>query len=255
MRQGKCFYHPVKPASYICGSCSKSICSVCARNISGVFFCPQCAPSESPMERPSTTTAPPDNTSWYRALFSIGLIFLIIGVLLALAYWPLASMSAAEFENLVDDYNAEGGHNFEDYRDGDTITIKDSIARITIEHDPSYGVITRLWFESTGEGDLDLIMEFDADLERDYHVGDTVFITLHVGEDTRTRDEIIKEQYNTLPDISNIDHTVSVDIVFYSLIVFGAFLILLYVIFTKKVKNDTAKDSSLPLAKNIEEGS
>ncbi len=76
-------------------------------------------------------------------------------------------------------------------------------------------------------------MTFDADLERDYHVGDEVAITLHVDEETRDRNEVIRELHNNLPDISNIDHTLSINIVFYFLIGLGAFLVLLYVLFTK----------------------
>ncbi len=252
VRQGKCYYHPAKPASYICSSCGKSVCSVCAQYTDGIYFCPQCAP----YKRPTATSQPPaDNTSWYRVFFLIGVIIVIIGLLLALFYWPLTSMSAAEFENLEEEYSTDGGHNFKDYREGDVIVIRDTIVRISVEYDEfRYGVITRIWFESTGKGDNDFNMIFDADMERDYNEGDTVYITLHVDEDSRTRDEVIRERYNNVPDLSNIDHSISVDIVYIAMIVFGAFMIFIYVLFMHKVKRTEAKDSLETKDEHVGEG-
>ncbi len=240
VRQGKCYYHPAKPASYICSSCGKSVCSVCSKSVGGVFYCPQCAPPV-PVERP-----PPkplvDNTSWYRALFSIGLVIVIIGVLFAVLYWPLSSMSATEFENLEEQYLRDGGHNFRDYNPGDTILIRDTIIRMETDFDPGrFGVITMLWFESTGKGDTDFWMSFDGDLEKDYHVGDSVAITLHVGEDQRSRNEIITERFNNLPDISNIDHSISIDIIFFAMIAFGTFMMFMVYLFMQKDKKEKAR--------------
>ena len=238
MRQGKCYYHPSKPASYICASCGKSICSFCATNYGDVYFCPQCAPYQTYQEY----AAPPPQKEevrergWYNAILAIGIILALIGAIMALVYWPLTSMSAAEFENLQEDYWLDGGHNLKDYRPGDIIVIRDTISRIETDYDPTYGVITILWFKSTGKGDTDFSMSFDADLERDYHVKDTISITLHVDEEARSHDEVIRELNNNLPDISNIDHTISVDLVFYSLVVFGAFLVLIYMLLSKKLQ-------------------
>ncbi len=246
VRQGKCFYHPTKPASYICSSCSKSICGICGTNIGGAYFCPQCAPYRktvyTPPPQPKET--PTSDTSWYRALFSIGIVLIILGALLALAYWPLTSMSASDFDDMEYEYYDQGGHNFKDFRPGDTIVIRDTIIRIEADYDLTYGVITIIWFESTGEGDTDFSIEFDADLEQDYHIGDTVSITLHVEEDSRTHNEIIQEFYNNHPDISNIDHTFSIDIVFYSMIVLGAFFVFIYMLFSKKVKQREAEGTA-----------
>lgn len=253
VRQGKCYYHPTKPASYICSSCGKSICSVCAKNLGGVFFCPQCAPLERPSERPPAPQEVKSAAVWYRALFSIGIILAIIGSILALYYWPLTSMNAAEFENLQEEYWDEGGHNYKDYRSGDTIVIRDVIVRKSIEHDPTYGVVTRLWFETTEEGDNDFNMLFDADLERDYHVGDTVSITLHVDEDSRTHDEVIRELNNNLPDISNIDHTVSVDMVFYAMIILGIVLVLISVLFAQKMRRAEKVERPSSMEGGVEE--
>jgi hypothetical protein len=247
VRQGKCYYHPAKPASYICSSCGKSICSVCSKSYGDVFFCPQCAPLEIPRPPPPTLGESESAANWYRALFTIGVIFIIIGSLFMLAYWPLTSMNAAEFENLQDEYWNEGGHNFKDYRPGDVIVIRDKIERRVMEHDPMYGVVTRLWFESTGKDDEDFNMLFDADLERDYKVGDMVSITLHVDEDSRTHDEVIKEYNNNLPDISNIDQTLSIDLLFYSIIIFGILLIIIYVIFTNKMRRLKTAHPSTPM--------
>ena len=230
--QGKCYYHPTKPASYICASCNKSVCTMCGTNMGGVYFCPQCRP----YQRTYATTAPEtevDNTSWYRAMLTIGILFAIIGVILSVAYWPLTSMNAAEFDNLQERYWDGGGHNYEDYTEGDIIVIRDTIERIETDYDPQYGVVTEIWFRSSGKTDEDFTMVFDADLERDYHVGDEVAITLHIDEEQRNRNEVIRELHNNLPDISNIDHTISVNIVFYFLIGLGAFLVLLYVLFSK----------------------
>lgn len=229
---GKCYYHPTKPASYICASCSKSVCTMCGTNISGVYFCPQCAPYRRTYAAPPPDTKV-DNTSWYRAMLTIGVLFAIIGIILAVAYWPLTAMNAAEFENMRERYWDGGGHNFEDYTEGDVIVVRDTIVRIETDYDAQYGVVTEIWFKSSGKDDEDFTMLFDADLERDYHVGDEVAITLHVDEDTRTRNEVIRELHNNLPDISNIDHTISINIVFYFLIGLGAFLVLLYVLFSK----------------------
>ena len=55
-------------------------------------------------------------------------------------------------------------------------------------------------------------------------------------EDSRTHNEIIQEFYNNQPDISNIDQTFSIDIVFYSMIVLGAFFVFIYMLFSRKVK-------------------
>lgn len=236
VRQGKCFYHPEKPASYICNSCGKSICSVCTRNFSGVFMCPTCAPYVAPRTQLPSPATYTDNKSWYRALLAIGVVLLAIGLILALFYWPLASISAAEYENLQEQYWNDRGHNYKDYKPGDVIVIRDTIVRISDDHDPMYGVVTRIWFESTGKGDLDFSLLFDADLEKDYHVGDTVSITLHVEEDLGTRDEVIREYNNNLPNTSNIDHTISIDLIFFALILFGAFLVFLYALFMRKEK-------------------
>lgn len=230
--QGKCYYHPTKPASYICASCNKSVCTMCGTNMGGVYFCPQCRP----YQRTYTTSAPEtpvDNTSWYRAMLTIGILFAIIGVILSVAYWPLTSMNAAEFDNMQERYWDGGGHNYEDYTEGDIIVIRDTIERIDTDYDPQYGVVTEIWFKSSGKTDEDFTMVFDADLERDYHAGDEVAITLHIDEEQRNRNEVIRELHNNLPDISNIDHTISVNIVFYFLIGLGAFLVLLYVLFSK----------------------
>lgn len=237
MRQGKCYYHPSKPASYICASCGKSICTFCATNYGDVYFCPQCAPYETYQEY----AAPPPHeeaseTGWYNAILAIGIILAIIGAIMALAYWPLTSISAREYEKLYEDYEENLFQNFKDYRPGDVIVIRDTISRIRTEYSQVYGVMTQLWFKSTGKGDTDFSLMFDADLERDYHVGDTVSITLHVDEESRTHREVISEYYNTLPDISNIDHTISVDLVFYSLVIFGAFLVLIYMLLSKKLQ-------------------
>lgn len=247
VRQGKCYYHPAKPASYICSSCGKSICSVCSKNYGDVFFCPQCAPLEIPRPPPPVVGESESAANWYRALFTIGVIFIIIGSLFMLAYWPLTSMNAAEFENLQEDYWNEGGHNFKDYRPGDVIVIRDKIERRVMEHDPMYGVVTRLWFESTGKDDEDFNMLFDADLERDYKVGDVVSITLHVEEDSRTHDEVIREYNNNLPDISNIDQTLSIDLIFYAIIIFGILLIVIYAIFTNKMRRVKTTQTSTPM--------
>jgi hypothetical protein len=247
VRQGKCYYHPAKPASYICSSCGKSICSVCAKSYGDVFFCPQCTPLEIPRSPPAVGESE-SAANWYRALFTIGVIFIIIGSLFMLAYWPLTSMNAAEFENLQEQYLEDGGHNFKDYTPGDVIVIRDEIVRIEMDHDPGrYGVMTRLWFKSTGKGDNDFHMAFDADLERDYKVGDTVSITLHVDEDSRTHDEVIREYNNNLPDISNIDQTLSIDLLFYSIIIFGVLLIIIYVIFTNKMRRLKTAHISTPM--------
>jgi hypothetical protein len=256
VKQGKCYYHPAKPATYVCASCSKSVCTVCGRDIGGAYFCPQCAPPDAPapVYESAPQSKPKADTSWYKALLSVGVILILIGALLFLVYWPLSSMSAAEYENLMDEYykdpdgpngSATGGHNIPDYRPGDSITIKDKIVRIEFENDPEYGVVTLIWFESTGKDDTDSPLRFDADLERDYHVGDVVSITLHVDENPRTHDEIIREYDDNLPDISNIDHAISVDLVFLATIAIGAFLVVLYYMFTKKAKEseEDAKDT------------
>lgn len=256
VRQGKCYYHPAKPASYICSSCGKSICSVCAKGLGEVFFCPQCAPLEAPIPPPTTPREAESAMSWYRALLTIGIILVIIGSLFALVYWPLTSMNAAEFENLEEQYLNDGGHNFKDYTPGDVIVIRDEIVRIFMDHDPGrFGVVTRLWFKSTGKGDNDFSMLFDADLERDYKVGDTVSITLHVDEDDRTHDEVIREMNDDLPDISNIDHTSSVDLVFYALIIFGIFLMFLYLLFTQKTRRKEATGKPSSVGEGVEERS
>ncbi|UCF08794.1 MAG: hypothetical protein JSW28_03635, partial [Thermoplasmata archaeon] len=141
--QGKCFYHPTKPASFICASCSKSVCSVCAVDLSGVYFCPQCAPYQSVISSPAPAAArQPDYSGLYRAMLMIGIILVLIGAFLSVAYWPLSSMSAARFENLQEHYWTEGGHNYEDYRPGDVIVIRDTIVRLETDYDPSYGVVT-----------------------------------------------------------------------------------------------------------------
>lgn len=254
VRQGKCYYHPIKPASYICSSCGKSVCSVCAKNLGDVFFCPQCAPLEAPIPPPSAPREAETAVSWYRALFTIGVILVIIGLLFVLLYWPLTSMSAAKFENLQEEYWDEGGHNFKGYRSGDIIVIRDKIVRRSMEYDPIYGVVTRLWFDSTGKDDNDFNMLFDADLERDYKVGDTVSITLHVDEDDRTHDEVIQELNNDLPDMSNIDHTLSIDLVFYAIIIFGIFLILIYGLFTHKIRRAKTAESLASVETRGEEG-
>ena len=59
---GKCYYHPAKPASYICSSCGKNVCSICARDFGGAFFCPQCAPFERQRPKPPSPK-PTDNRS------------------------------------------------------------------------------------------------------------------------------------------------------------------------------------------------
>jgi hypothetical protein len=240
VRQGKCFYHSAKPASYICSSCGKSVCSACTINFGGVFYCTQCAPPV-PVERP-VPQQPADYSGWYRAVFSIGLAIVIIGVLFALLYWPLTSMSAAEFENLEQQYQRDGGHNFEDYNPGDVIVIKDTIIRMEDDFDSGrYGVITLLWFESTGKGDTDYNLTFDGDLKTDYHVGDSVAITLHIDEDDESHNEIIREKLNDLPDISNIDHTVSIDMIFFAMVAFGAFLMFMVYLFMQKDKKEKAR--------------
>lgn len=238
--QGKCFYHPTKPASYICASCSKSVCTMCGTNMGGAYFCPQCKPYQRPYTPPAAAKV--DNTSWYRAMLTIGILFAIIGTLLTFFYWPLTSMSAAEFENLQEEYWDGGGHNYEDYTEGDIIVIRDTIERIQTDFDPQYGVVTLMWFKSTGKTDEDFILTFDADLERDYHAGDEVAITLHVDEDSRERNEIIRELHNNLPDISNIDHTISINLVFYFLDGLGAFLVFLYILFAGKEREEKEKD-------------
>ncbi|UCG69549.1 MAG: hypothetical protein JSV09_00555 [Thermoplasmata archaeon] len=244
VRQGKCYYHPAKPASYICTSCGKSVCVTCAKNLGEVFFCPQCAPFETQIPPPPPPQETKRDIGWYKALFSIGVILIIIGLIFVLIYWPLTSMSAAEFESLMEEYQKDpdgpgpetGSYNFKDYRPGDVIVIRDKIVRRSIERDPSYGPITRLWFDSTGKDDNDFTLIFDADLERDYHVGDTVSITLHVDEDERTHNEVIREYNNNLPNISNIDHTISIDLVFYAMIIFGVILVVIYYLFTRQQK-------------------
>jgi hypothetical protein len=243
VRQGKCYYHPAKPASYLCASCGKSICNVCGRNISGTYFCPQCAPASLPIAQ-SVTPAPKEpDTSWYKAVLAIGVIFILIGAILLLGYWPLSSISAAEYENLLEDYRNDGGHNLKDYRPGDIITVRDTIIRLRVDHDANWGVITLLWFESTGKDDNDFWMTFDADLERDYHVGDDISITLHVEEDSRTHDEVIREDNNNLPDISNIDHTASIDMVFIAMIAIGSFLVIIYFLFAQKIKDSKPNEA------------
>ena len=162
-------------------------------------------------------------------------------------------MKAAEFENLRDRYWDDGGHNFRDYKPGDVIVIRDTILRMSVDYDPQWGVVTHLWFESTGKGDNDLIMTFDADLEGDYHVGDTVSITLHVDEESRTHDEVIRELNNNLTDTSNIDQTISADIVFYAIVVIGAFLVFIYMLFTHKVRRVEAAEASGSMEREIEE--
>lgn len=251
VRQGKCYYHPAKPASYICGSCGKSVCSICAKNLGEVFFCPQCAPFETQIPPPPPPQEAKKDTSWYKALFTIGVILIIIGSIFVLIYWPVTSMNAAEFENIQEKYMNDGAYNFEDYRPGDVIVIRDTIVRRLVEDDPNFGVVTLLWFESTGKDDGDFRISFDADLERDYRVGDSVSITLHVDEDERTHDEVIREFNNNLPDISNIDHTLSFDLVFYSMIIFGVILVVIYILFTKKQK--TAEESESSIIKKGEE--
>jgi hypothetical protein len=243
VRQGKCYYHPAKPASYICTSCGKSVCSTCAKNLGEVFFCPQCAPFETFIPPPPPPQEIKKDTGWYKALFTIGIILIIIGSIFVLAYWPLTSMNAAEFENLQERYMDDGAYNYEDYRPGDVIVIRDTIVRRLVENDPNFGVVTLLWFESTGKDDGDFRMRFDADL-KDYRVGDSVSITLHVEEDERTHDEVIREFNNNLPDISNIDHTLSFDLVFYSMIIFGLILVVIYFLFTKKQKMEEESEGT-----------
>ena len=236
IRQGKCYYHPAKPASYVCASCQRSVCNVCGTDVGGVYFCPQCTPPVPTPTQAAIQERPKTDTSWYKAMFSIGLILILVGAILFVAYWPLSSMSAAEFENIQEAYWNSGGHNFEDYRPGDIITIKDKIVRMNDSFDSQYGVITLLWFESSGKDDTDFIMTFDADLDRDYSVGDWVSISFHIEEDDRTHDEVIRELNNNLPDTSNIDQAISVDLVFLSLIIIGIFLVFIYIIFMRKLK-------------------
>ncbi|MEE9150920.1 MAG: zinc finger, RING-type domain-containing protein [Thermoplasmata archaeon] len=255
VRQGKCYYHPAKPASYICSSCGKSICFACAKNLGDVFFCPQCAPLETPRPPHPTPREEESALNWYRALFTIGVILVIIGLLFVFMFWPLTSISAAEFQNLQEQYLRNGGHNFEGYNPQDVIVIRDTIIRMETDFDPGrFGVITMLWFESTGKDDTDFWISFDGDLKKDYHVGDIVSLTLHVGEDSRTHDEVIRELNNNLPDISNIDHTFSVNFVFYAMIIFGVFLVLIYVLFTRKVKRAKIPKTATYLEKGVEEG-
>jgi hypothetical protein len=248
IRQGKCYFHPAKPASYICASCGKSVCTICGRDVNGTYFCPQCAPVPAPVQPAPPPEPKPPDTSWYKAVLAVGIILVLIGAILAVAYWPLSSINAAEFENLRDDYftpepGQPAGTNYESYRPGDTITIRDTIVRRKIEsNDSTFGTVTRFWFKSTGKDDTDFWMDFDVDLEKDYHVGDEVVIILHVEEDDRFHNEVIKElDTSTLPDISNIDHTFSINIVFYSFIIIGVFLIVLFVIFTQKAKDFEVK--------------
>jgi hypothetical protein len=242
VRQGKCYYHPAKPASYICASCGKSVCTVCGRDVGGVYFCPQCAPPEVPIAQPVTPKVEEPNINAYRALFSIGIILIIIGAILLAAYWPLSSMSAADFENLRKEYRDDGSHNFKEFRPGDIIVIKDKIIRVDVQHDPAWGVVTTFWFDTTGPDDLDFSLMFDGDLERDYREGDVVSITLHVEEDSRTQNEIIREDHNNIPDISNIDHTLSVDLVFISFIVLGGAFVVIYFMFYRKFKAIEGKE-------------
>lgn len=249
IRQGKCYFHPAKPASYLCASCGKSICTVCGNDISGTYFCPQCTPVPPPVTAAQSPEPRQPDTSWYKAVLAIGIIFILIGAILVVAYWPLSSINAAEFENIRDDYftpepGQPAGTNYPGYRPGDTITIRDTIVRRKIEsNDSSFGTVTRFWFESTGKDDTDFWLDFDADLERDYHVGDEVAITLHVEEDSRFHNEVIRElDTSTLPDISNIDHTFSINIVFYSIIIIGIFLVIMYAIFAKKAKDFRSKN-------------
>jgi hypothetical protein len=248
IRQGKCYFHPAKPASYICASCGKNVCNICGRDVNGTYFCPQCAPVLSRQAPAAPPEPKPPDTSWYKAVLAIGVSLIIIGGLLSVAYWPLSSINAAEFENLRDDYftpepGKPAGTNYAGYRPGDTITIRDTIVRRKLEsNDSTFGTVTRFWFESTGKDDTDFWLDFDADLERDYHVGDEVAITFHVEEDSRFHNEVIKElDTSTLPDISNIDHTFSINIVFYSVIAIGIFLVILYAFFTKKAKEFEVK--------------
>ena len=146
----------------------------------------------------------------------------------------------------MEKYYDEGSHNLKDYRPGDVIVIRDTIVRISIDYDSIYGVVTFLWFESTGKGDEDFRLLFDADLERDYNVGDTVSITLHVEEDSRTRDEVIREYNNNLPNLSNIDHTISIDLIFLAMIIFGGFLVFIGILFLQKLKRqESAKKAGL----------
>jgi hypothetical protein len=236
IRQGKCYYHPAKPASYVCASCQKSVCNVCGTDVGGVYFCPQCIPPVPPMTQPVAQGKTKTDTSLYKAMFSIGLILILIGAILFVTYWPISSMSAAEFENLQVAYWDGGGHNYEDYRPRDIITIKDKIVRMEDDFDTQWGVITMLWFESTGKDDNDFVLTFDADLERDYRVGDWVSISFHVEEDERTHDEVIRELNNNLPDTSNIDQVFSVDLVFISLIIIGIFLVVIYIVFMRKLR-------------------
>jgi hypothetical protein len=251
VKQGKCYYHPAKPATYVCASCAKSVCTVCGRDIGGAYFCPQCAPPDAPISAVVSPEKAKADTSWYKALLLVGVIMILIGSLLYVAYWPLSSINAAEFENLLEVYwedpdgpngSAMGGQNFPDYRPGDIITIKDKIVRRSIENDPQWGVTTLLWFESTGKDDTDFSIRFDADLERDYNVGDVVSITFHIEEDSRTHDEVIRELNNNLPDISNINRAISVDLMFLAMTAFGIFLVVLYYMFTKKLKKAESEE-------------
>jgi hypothetical protein len=252
IRQGKCYYHPAKPASYLCASCGKSICTICGTDINGTYFCPMCTPVPSPSTPalPPPESKPPD-TSWIKPAFAIGIIFILIGAILVVAYWPLSSISAAEFDNLQKEYdegdplnNIAPGTNFPIYRPGDTITIRDTIARRTIQtNDSTFGTLTLLWFESTGIDDEDFWLSFDADLERDYHVGDEVVITLHVEEHPRFHHEIIKELDNDRPDITNIDHTLSTNLVFYSIILIGILLVAICAVSLKKARDLKARET------------
>jgi hypothetical protein len=243
VRQGKCYYHPAKPASYVCASCQKSVCNICGTDVGGVYFCPQCTPPVPPTAQIPMQAAPKTDTSWYKAMFSIGLILILIGAILFVSYWPLSSMSAAEFENINVAYWDSGGHNFEDYRPGDIITVKDKIVRMEDDYDSQWGVITMLWFESTGKDDNDFVMTFDADLDRDYKVGDWVSVSFHIEEDERTHDEVIRELNNNLPDSSNIDQAVAVDLLFVALIIIGIFLVVIYLLFMSKLKEPESQSS------------
>ena len=144
---------------------------------------------------------------------------------------------------MLEDYHNDGGHNLREYSPGDIITKRDTIVRMRVDFDEgNWGVITLLWFESTGKDDNDFWLTFDTDLERDYHVGDDISITLHVEEDSRTHNEVIREENNNLPDISNIDHTMSIDMVFIAMVAIGSFLVIIYFLFTQKIKASSPKD-------------
>jgi hypothetical protein len=109
------------------------------------------------------------------------LIILIIIVIILVAsifyyYKPVSNNTITYNEFLLDYTETSNGSNYESYDHGDTVHIKDKIHFIS-----SSGNYSFIQFESTGNA-LGSILQLRGNLTDEYHIGETVIVTLHIYE-------------------------------------------------------------------------